>query len=194
MYAIILFVNRIYGIVYVSLLLISIILLFFSMTSINQLEYDLEDLKYSDENNLKYIEKLIDENKILSSELKHLQINNSALLLELDNLILAHDNDLITQANLTITGPFKNYEIQIDGRTVSVVNGSITNFGLQDAHEIEVEITWWILNDCGCDAIPTRTELVEIDHVSSSSVYFFEETFPFTFEKFEFLVIGINWK
>ena len=88
----------------------------------------------------------------------------------------------------------KNYEIQINGRTASVVNGSITNFGLQDAHEIEVEITWWILNDCGCDAIPMRTALVEIDHVSSSSVYFFEETFPFTFEKFEFLVIGINWK
>ena len=164
------------------------------MISINQLESDLADLKYSDENNLNYIEKLIDENKILSNELKHLQINNSALLLEFDNLILAHDNDLITQANLTITGPFKNYEIQIDGRTASVVNGSITNFGLQNAHEIEVEITWWILTDCGCDAIPMRTELVEIDHVSSSSVYFFEETFPFTFEKFEFLVIGINWK
>ena len=186
--------NRIYGIFYISLLIISIIVLFFSMISINQLESDLADLKYSDENNLNYIEKLIDENKILSNELKHLQINNNALLLELDNLILAHDNDLITQANLTITGPFKNYELQIDGRTVSVVNGSITNFGLLDAHEIEVEITWWILNDCGCDAIPMRTELVEIDHVSSSSVYFFEETFPFTFEKFEFLIIGINWK
>ena len=186
--------NRIYGIVYISLLIISTILLFFSMISINQLESDLADLKYSDENNLNYMTKLIDENKILFDELKHLQINNSALLLELDNLILAHDNDLITQANLTMTDSFKNYEIQIDGRTVSVVNGSMTNFGLQDAHEIEVEITWWILNDCGCDALPMRTELVEIDHVPSSSVYFFEETFPFTFEKFEFLVIGINWK
>ena len=104
------------------------------------------------------------------------------------------ENNLITQANLTINEPFQNNEIQIEGKSYSVVSGSIINFGLRDANNVEVEITWWILNDCGCDAIPIRTESITVSNISSSSVYYFEEIFPFTFEKFEFLVINLDWQ
>ncbi len=38
------------------------------MISINQLESDLVDLKYSDENNLNYIEKLIDHEQSILLE------------------------------------------------------------------------------------------------------------------------------
>ena len=113
---------------------------------------------------------------------------------QLYNLTLTLENNLITQANLTINEPFQNNEIQIEGKSYSVVSGSIINFGLLDANNVEVEITWWILNDCGCDAIPIRTESITVSNISSSSVYYFEETFPFTFEKFEFLVINLDWK
>ncbi len=180
LYAIILIVNRIYGVLSIFLLLTSIVLLFFFMLSVNQLESTVEELRYSNDINLERIENLIKENQILSDEIS--------------SLTLLYDNDLITQANLTITQTFQNNIVQINGKSFSVVNGSITNFGLQNANDVEVEVTWWILSDCGCDALPIRTELVKIDSIPSSSVYNFEKSFPFTFEKFEYLVININWK
>ena len=119
---------------------------------------------------------------------------NQLLSVRLSNLTLTLENNLITSANLTINESFQNNEIQLEGKSYSVVSGSIINFGLRNANDVEVEITWWVLNDCGCDAIPIRTESIIISDIPSSSVYYFEETFPFTFEKFEFLVINLDWK
>jgi len=175
-----LIVNRLYGIIYLFLLVTSIILLIFTTNNTNQIEFKLEEIQSLNDNYLTQIEILINENQMLSAQLY--------------NLTLTLENNLITQANLTINEPFQNNEIQIEGKSYSVVSGSIINFGLLDANNVEVEITWWILNDCGCDAIPIRTESITVSNISSSSVYYFEETFPFTFEKFEFLVINLDWK
>ena len=172
--------NRLYGIIYLFLLIISIILLIFSTTNINQLQSHLEEVQSLNENYLTQIEMLIQENHLLS--------------VRLSNLTLTLENNLITSANLTINESFQNNEIQLEGKSYSVVSGSIINFGLRNANDVEVEITWWVLNDCGCDAIPIRTESIIISDIPSSSVYYFEETFPFTFEKFEFLVINLDWK
>ena len=172
--------NRLYGIIYLFLLVTSIILLIFTTNNTNQIEFKLEEIQSLNENYLTQIEILVNENQMLSTQLY--------------NLTLTLQNNLITQANLTINEPFQNNEIQIEGKSYSVVSGSIINFGLLDANNVEVEITWWILNDCGCDAIPIRTESITVSNISSSSVYYFEETFPFTFEKFEFLVINLDWK
>ena len=172
--------NRLYGIIYLFLLIISIILLIFSTTNINQLQSHLEEVQSLNENYLTQIEMLIQENQLLS--------------VRLSNLTLTLENNLITSANLTINESFQNNEIQLEGKSYSVVSGSIINFGLRNANDVEVEITWWVLNDCGCDAIPIRTESIIISDIPSSSVYYFEETFPFTFEKFEFLVINLDWK
>ena len=172
--------NRLYGIIYLFLLVTSIILLIFTTNNTNQIEFKLEEIQSLNDNYLTQIEILINENQMLSAQLY--------------NLTLTLENNLITQANLTINEPFQNNEIQIEGKSYSVVSGSIINFGLLDANNVEVEITWWILNDCGCDAIPIRTESITVSNISSSSVYYFEETFPFTFEKFEFLVINLDWK
>ena len=175
-----LIVNRLYGIIYLFLLVTSIILLIFTTNNTNQIEFKLEEIQSLNDNYLTQIEILINENQMLSAQLY--------------NLTLTLENNLITQANLTINEPFQNNEIQIEGKSYSVVSGSIINFGLLDANNVEVEITWWILNDCGCDAIPIRTESITVSNIPSSSVYYFEETFPFTFEKFEFLVINLDWK
>ena len=172
--------NRLYGIICLFLLVISIILLIFTTTNSNQIESKLEEIQSLNENYLTQIEILVNENQMLSTQLY--------------NLTLSLENNLITQANLTINEPFQNNEIQIEGKSYSVVSGSIINFGLRDANNVEVEITWWILNDCGCDAIPIRTESITVSNISSSSVYYFEEIFPFTFEKFEFLVINLDWQ
>ena len=175
-----LLVNRLYGIIYLFLLISSILLIFFLITNNNQLESELEEIENSNKNYLVQIETLITENQLLSTQLS--------------NLTLILENNLITHANLTINQQFQNNEIEIDGRSYSVVSGQIINFGLKNASDIEVEITWWILNDCGCDSIPVRTESVIISSIPSSSVYYFEETFSFTFDQFEFLVINLNWQ
>ena len=150
------------------------------MTNANQIESKLEEIQSLNDNYLTRIEMLIQENQMLSSQLS--------------NLTLTLENNLITHANLTINEPFQNNEIQIEGKSYSVVSGSIINFGLKNANDVEVEITWWIMSDCGCDAIPIRTESINVFDIPSSSVYYFEETFPFTFETFEFLVINLNWQ
>ena len=150
------------------------------MTNANQIESKLEEIQSLNDNYLTRIEILIQENQMLSSQLS--------------NLTLTLENNLITHANLTINEPFQNHEIQIEGKSYSVVSGSIINFGLKNANDVEVEITWWILSDCGCDAIPIRTESINVSDIPSSSVYYFEETFPFTFETFEFLVINLDWQ
>ena len=150
------------------------------MTNANQIESKLEEIQSLNDNYLTRIEMLIQENQMLSSQLS--------------NLTLTLENNLITHANLTINEPFQNNEIQIEGKSYSVVSGSIINFGLKNANDVEVEITWWIMSDCGCDAIPIRTESINVSDIPSSSVYYFEETFPFTFETFEFLVINLNWQ
>jgi len=173
-------VNRLYGVIYLFLLVISIILLILSTTNANHIESKLEEIQSLNDNYLTRIEILIQENQMLSSQLS--------------NLTLTLENNLITNANLTINEPFQNHEIQIEGKSYSVVSGSIINFGLKNANDVEVEITWWILSDCGCDAIPIRTESINVSDIPSSSVYYFEETFPFTFEKFEFLVINLDWQ
>ena len=172
--------NRLYGVIYLFLLVISIILLILSTTNANHIESKLEEIQSLNDNYLTRIEILIQENQMLSSQLS--------------NLTLTLENNLITHANLTINEPFQNHEIQIEGKSYSVVSGSIINFGLKNANDVEVEITWWILSDCGCDAIPIRTESINVSDIPSSSVYYFEETFPFTFEKFEFLVINLDWQ
>ena len=172
--------NRLYGVIYLFLLVISIILLILSTTNANHIESKLEEIQSLNDNYLTRIEILIQENQMLSSQLS--------------NLTLTLENNLITQANLTINEPFQNNDIQIEGKSYSVVSGSIINFGLKNANDVEVEITWWILSDCGCDAIPIRTESINISDIPSSSVYYFEETFPFTFETFEFLVINLDWQ
>ena len=150
------------------------------MTNVNQIESKLEEIQSLNDNYLTRIEMLIQENQMLSSQLS--------------NLTLTLENNLITHANLTINEPFQNHEIQIEGKSYSVVSGSIINFGLKNANDVEVEITWWIMSDCGCDAIPIRTESINVSDIPSSSVYYFEETFPFTFETFEFLVINLDWQ
>ena len=150
------------------------------MTNANQIESKLEEIQSLNDNYLTRIEMLIQENQMLSSQLS--------------NLTLTLENNLITHANLTINEPFQNNEIQIEGKSYSVVSGSIINFGLKNANDVEVEITWWIMSDCGCDAIPIRTESINVSDIPSSSVYYFEETFPFTFETFEFLVINLDWQ
>lgn len=150
------------------------------MTNANQIESKLEEIQSLNDNYLTRIEMLIQENQMLSSQLS--------------NLTLTLENNLITHANLTINEPFQNNEIQIEGKSYSVVSGSIINFGLKNANDVEVEITWWIMSDCGCDAIPIRTESINVFDIPSSSVYYFEETFPFTFETFEFLVINLDWQ
>ncbi len=150
------------------------------MTNANQIESKLEEIQSLNDNYLTRIEMLIQENQMLSSQLS--------------NLTLTLENNLITQANLTINEPFQNNDIQIEGKSYSVVSGSIINFGLKNANDVEVEITWWIMSDCGCDAIPIRTESINVSDIPSSSVYYFEETFPFTFETFEFLVINLDWQ
>nr|AIF20589.1 hypothetical protein [uncultured marine thaumarchaeote KM3_90_H07] len=150
------------------------------MTNANQIESKLEEIQSLNDNYLTRIEMLIQENQMLSSQLS--------------NLTLTLENNLITHANLTINEPFQNHEIQIEGKSYSVVSGSIINFGLKNANDVEVEITWWIMSDCGCDAIPIRTESINVSDIPSSSVYYFEETFPFTFETFEFLVINLDWQ
>lgn len=150
------------------------------MTNANQIESKLEEIQSLNDNYLTRIEMLIQENQMLSSQLS--------------NLTLTLENNLITHANLTINEPFQNHEIQIEGKSYSVVSGSIINFGLKNANDVEVEITWWIMSDCGCDAIPIRTESINVFDIPSSSVYYFEETFPFTFETFEFLVINLDWQ
>ena len=150
------------------------------MTNANQIESKLEEIQSLNDNYLTRIEMLIQENQMLSSQLS--------------NLTLTLENNLITHANLTINEPFQNNDIQIEGKSYSVVSGSIINFGLKNANDVEVEITWWIMSDCGCDAIPIRTESINVSDIPSSSVYYFEETFPFTFEKFEFLVINLDWQ
>ena len=150
------------------------------MTNANQIESKLEEIQSLNDNYLTRIEILIQENQMLSSQLS--------------NLTLTLENNLITHANLTINEPFQNHEIQIEGKSYSVVSGSIINFGLKNANDVEVEITWWIMSDCGCDAIPIRTESINVSDIPSSSVYYFEETFPFTFETFEFLVINLDWQ
>ena len=175
-----LIVNRLYGIICLFLLVIFIILFIFTTNHANHIESELEEIHSLNENYLTQIEILVNENQILSTQLY--------------NLTLTLENNLITQANLTINEPFQNNEIQIAGKSYSVVTGSIINFGLRDANNVEVEITWWVLNDCGCDAIPIRTESINVSNIPSSSVYYFDETFPFTFEKFEFLVINLDWK
>ena len=172
--------NRLYGVIYLFLLVISNILLILSTTNANHIESKLEEIQSLNDNYLTRIEILIQENQMLSSQLS--------------NLTLTLENNLITHANLTINEPFQNHEIQIEGKSYSVVSGSIINFGLKNANDVEVEITWWILSDCGCDAIPIRTESINVSDIPSSSVYYFEETFPFTFEKFEFLVINLDWQ
>ena len=172
--------NRLYGVIYLFLLVISIILLILSTTNANHIESKLEEIQSLNDNYLTRIEMLIQENQMLSSQLS--------------NLTLTLENNLITHANLTINEPFQNHEIQIEGKSYSVVSGSIINFGLKNANDVEVEITWWIMSDCGCDAIPIRTESINVSDIPSSSVYYFEETFPFTFETFEFLVINLDWQ
>ena len=172
--------NRLYGVIYLFLLVISIILLILSTTNANHIESKLEEIQSLNDNYLTRIEILIQENQMLSSQLS--------------NLTLTLENNLITHANLTINEPFQNNDIQIEGKSYSVVSGSIINFGLKNANDVEVEITWWIMSDCGCDAIPIRTESINVSDIPSSSVYYFEETFPFTFETFEFLVINLDWQ
>ena len=144
--------NRLYGIICLFLLVISIILLIFTTNNANKIESELEEIHSLNENYLTQIEILVNENQILSTQLY--------------NLTLTLENNLITQANLTINEPFQNNEIQIAGKSYSVVTGSIINFGLRDANNVEVEITWWILNDCGCDAIP-----VSYTHLTLPTIY-----------------------
>lgn len=185
--------NQFYRMVYFVVLLSSFILLYFSNTSITEFESNISDLQSINETNEQYIEQLIQKNQLLSHELTKLKQNNTSLFQEINKLNILFNNPLVTQANLTATQTFSSYEIIVDGNSMSVVNGTITNFGLQDATDVSVEITWWILSDCGCDALPARTELVKLDYIPSSSVYEFEETFPFNFPTFQFLVVDIQW-
>ena len=72
------------------------------MTNANQIESKLEEIQSLNDNYLTRIEILIQENHMLSSQLS--------------NLTLTLENNLITQANLTINEPFQNHEIQIEGK------------------------------------------------------------------------------
>tara|TARA_B100001765_G_C19450089_1_gene314209 strand:+ start:422 stop:985 length:564 start_codon:yes stop_codon:yes gene_type:complete len=186
-------VNRTYNILYFIVLFLAVVLLYFSYTSINDLESTVSDLQMINENNENSIEQLSQKNYLLSEELTLLKQNNTDLSQAVNEFTLLLDNSMITEANLTTTKTFSHNKIIVDGKTLSLVNGTITNFGLQDAKGVAVEITWWVLSGCGCDAIPGRTELIKLDDIRSSSVYEFEKTFPFEFPTFQFISVEIIW-
>ena len=185
--------SRTYNILYLIVLFLAVVLLYFSYTSINALESTVSDLQMINENNENSIEQLNQKNHLLSEELTLLKQNNTDLSQVVDELTLVLDNPMIAEANLTATKTFSHNKIIVDGKTLSLVNGTITNFGLQDAIGVTIEITWWVLSGCGCDAIPGRTELIKLDNIPSSSVYEFDKTFPFEFPTFQFLSVEIMW-
>ena len=72
-------VIRTYNILYFIVLFLAVVLLYFSYTSINDLESTVSDLQMINENNENSIEQLSQKNHLLSEELTLLKQNNTDL-------------------------------------------------------------------------------------------------------------------
>ena len=144
-------------------------------------------------------------NNLLNDEINLLKLNNSRLsnqLNETQTLLkkLNSSNQIVKLENqieplqdqlLEIVDNFQNSEIIINNKTAYQITGTIVNYGPQEAENIKVEITWWVLSGCGCDSIPQRSEIITIESISGRSSFNIDETFHFSFPKFQFLRIEI---
>lgn len=99
---------------------LAVVLLYFSYTSINDLESTVSDLQMINENNENSIEQLSQKNHLLSKELTLLKRNNTDLSQAVNELTLLLDNPMITEANLTATTTFSHNKIIVDGKTLSI--------------------------------------------------------------------------
>ena len=144
-------------------------------------------------------------NNLLNDEINLLKLNNSRLsnqLNETQTLLkkLNSSNQIVKLENhieplqdqlLEIVDNFQNSEIIINNKTAYQITGTIVNYGPQEAENIKVEITWWVLSGCGCDSISQRSEIITIESISGRSSFNIDETFHFSFPKFQFLRIEI---
>ena len=144
-------------------------------------------------------------NNLLNDEINLLKLNNSRLsnqLNETQTLLkkLNSSNQIVKLENqieplqdqlLEIVDNFQNSEIIINNKTAYQITGTIVNYGPQEAENIKIEITWWVLSGCGCDSIPQRSEIITIESISGRSSFNIDETFHFSFPKFQFLRIEI---
>jgi len=144
-------------------------------------------------------------NNLLNDEINLLKLNNSRLsnqLNETQTLLkkLNSSNQIVKLENqieplqdqlLEIVDNFQNSEIIINNKTAYQITGTIVNYGPQEAENIKVEITWWVLSGCGCDSIPQRSEIITIESISGRSSFNIDETFHFSFPQFQFLHVKI---
>ena len=151
------------------------------------------------------IQSLESNDNLLNEEINSLKLNNSRLLIQLNetqtllnkqnslNQIVKPENPFepLDAPFLEIVDNFQNSEIIINNKTVYQVTGTIVNYGMEDIENIQVEITWWVLSGCGCDSLPQRSEIIIIESIPSRSSFNINETFNFSFPKFQFLRVEL---
>jgi len=145
-------------------------------------------------------------NTLLNEEINLLKLNNSHLSDQLNetqilleklqnssNQIVNFENSIepLQDPFLEIVDNFQNSEIIINNRTAYQVTGTIVNYNTEAAENIQVQITWWVLSGCGCDSLPQRSEIITIKSIPGRSSLNIDETFHFSFPKFQFLRIEI---
>jgi hypothetical protein len=147
------------------------------------------------------IQSLESNDNLLNEEINSLKLNNSRLLIQLNetqtllnkeislNQITKSKNHIepLNDSFLEIVDNFQNSEIIINNNTAYQVTGTIVNYGTEDVENIQVKITWWVLSGCGCDSLPQRSEIIKIKFIPGRSSFNVDETFNFSFPKFQFL-------
>ncbi len=115
------------------------------------------------------VEDLQEQTRKANAEVDSLVIRNSDLEVELEDVraqlqdldLLREQLDALRAPDIQMLGEPKTEEIVENGRSVGyTLNVSLMNFGLEEARNVEVTITWVQVTECGWDSEPGHVEVV----------------------------------
>jgi len=149
------------------------------------------------------VEDLQEQTRKANAELDSLVLRNSDLELELIDMraqlqdldLLREQLDALKAPDVQMLGDPTTEEIVENGRNVGyTLNLSLMNFGLDDARNVEVTITWVQVTECGCDSEPGHVEVLTLEALPGRTLEELNLVYSFTLGR-EFVSVhaSVNW-
>jgi len=149
------------------------------------------------------VEDLQEQSRKANAEVDSLVIRNSDLGIELEAAraqlqdldLLREQLDALRAPDVQILGEIITEEIVENGRSVGyTLNVNLMNFGLEDARNVQVTVTWVQLTVCGCDSEPGHVAVITLEFLPGQALEELNRVYFFTLARdFVSVHAGVDW-
>jgi len=149
------------------------------------------------------IDDLQEQTRKANAEVDSLLLRNSDLEVELEAAraqlqdldLLREQLDALRAPDVQLFGEIITEELVENGRSVGyTLSLNLMNFGLENARNVEVTVTWVQLTVCGCDSEPGHVEVIALEFLPGQTLEELNMMYFFKLDRdFVSVHAGVDW-